>query len=212
MSSIPAEKASEGGSSVKEESPQLAAVTAKVRVSRFSLAKVIDVVGYKYGLAVLWILMIVVFSVLRPASFMTRANFAVMFGSQASTIVLALALVVALAGLCRQMRELRIELRVVFTEVEVVATPAVADATPRTQGGGMIPATAGATRFTHPWSVANVRAVLLPYGFATGRLPIGLQLAGGTYSMGVLCGPEITHQEATDWHPRRPLKTLIGKE
>lgn len=97
MASVSAEKASGGGSSVKEESPQLAAVTAKARASRLSLAKVIEVVGYKYGLAGLWILMIVVFSVLRPASFMTRANFSVMFGSQASTIVLALALVVALA-------------------------------------------------------------------------------------------------------------------
>lgn len=61
------------------------------------LHTILNVVGYKYGLALLWLLMIIVFSVLRPDTFMTRANFAVMFGSQSSSIVLALALVVALA-------------------------------------------------------------------------------------------------------------------
>ncbi len=97
MTSIPAQKASEGSPSPKKGTTRAASEAAKAGGSRFSLAKIIDLVGYKYGLAILWILMIVVFSVMRPNSFMTRANFAVMFGSQSAAIVLALALVVALA-------------------------------------------------------------------------------------------------------------------
>jgi ribose transport system permease protein len=59
--------------------------------------KLVNNLAYRYGLVFLWLALIVLFGALRPASFLTVANFGVMFGSQASTIILALALVVTLS-------------------------------------------------------------------------------------------------------------------
>ena len=54
--------------------------------------------GYRYGVIGVWILEIVVFSVLAPDSFLSWANFASIFSSQAGLLVLALALVPTLAA------------------------------------------------------------------------------------------------------------------
>jgi ribose transport system permease protein len=59
--------------------------------------RVIEVVGLRYGLVVLWVIMLVGFGLAMPNTFLTAANFSVMFGSQSGAIVLALALAVALS-------------------------------------------------------------------------------------------------------------------
>ncbi|MGD9985468.1 ABC transporter permease [Pseudonocardia sp.] len=51
----------------------------------------------KYALVGVWALVIIVFGVLRPDSFLTGANFSTIFGSQAVLAVLALALLLPLA-------------------------------------------------------------------------------------------------------------------
>ncbi|WP_375401659.1 ABC transporter permease [uncultured Amnibacterium sp.] len=54
--------------------------------------------GYRYGVIAVWALEIVIFSVLAPGSFLSWANFASIFSSQAGLLVLALALVPTLAA------------------------------------------------------------------------------------------------------------------
>lgn len=50
----------------------------------------------RYALIIAWILLVAVFSILQPGSFLTLANFSSMFGSQAVLVILTLALLIPL--------------------------------------------------------------------------------------------------------------------
>jgi ribose transport system permease protein len=52
--------------------------------------------GYKYGLVLVWAAVIVIFSVLRPATFATRSNAETILGSQAVLVIVTLGLILAL--------------------------------------------------------------------------------------------------------------------
>jgi ribose transport system permease protein len=54
--------------------------------------------GGRLALPVVWVLVIVIFGVLRPDTFLTVSNFASMFASQASLLVLALGLIIPLTA------------------------------------------------------------------------------------------------------------------
>jgi ribose transport system permease protein len=51
-------------------------------------------VAQRYGLVAVWILVIAVFGVLKPESFLTSGNFSTIFGSQAVLVVLTLGLII----------------------------------------------------------------------------------------------------------------------
>lgn len=63
----------------------------------FSVVRMLDEVGYRYGLIMVWLVLFALFGVLRPSSFLTGPSIGVMFGSQAALIILALALVTTLS-------------------------------------------------------------------------------------------------------------------
>ena len=52
----------------------------------------------RYALLLVWGVVIVVFGILRPDTFLTTANFSTIFGSQAILVVLTLALIVPLTA------------------------------------------------------------------------------------------------------------------
>jgi ribose transport system permease protein len=52
--------------------------------------------AYRWGLLVVWALVIVVFGVLKPDTFLTQSNFSTIFGSQAVLVILAVALLIPL--------------------------------------------------------------------------------------------------------------------
>lgn len=54
--------------------------------------------GERYGLVVAWLVVIVIFGILRPTSFLSWANFSTIFGSQAVLVVLTLGLIVPLTA------------------------------------------------------------------------------------------------------------------
>jgi ribose transport system permease protein len=54
--------------------------------------------GERYGILVLWAVVIVVFSLLRPHTFPTSANFETIFGTQAVQLVITLGLIVSLTA------------------------------------------------------------------------------------------------------------------
>jgi ribose transport system permease protein len=54
--------------------------------------------GERYGILVLWAIVIVVFSLLRPDTFFTSANFETIFGTQAVQLVITLGLIVSLTA------------------------------------------------------------------------------------------------------------------
>ncbi|MDB5622044.1 MAG: transporter permease, partial [Devosia sp.] len=54
--------------------------------------------GERYGLVIAWLVVIVVFSLLRPTTFFSWANFSTIFGSQAVLVVMTLGLIVPLTA------------------------------------------------------------------------------------------------------------------
>ena len=54
--------------------------------------------GERYGILVLWAVVIIVFSLLRPHTFATSANFETIFGTQAVQLVITLGLIVSLTA------------------------------------------------------------------------------------------------------------------
>ncbi|HXD66363.1 MAG TPA: ABC transporter permease [Solirubrobacteraceae bacterium] len=54
--------------------------------------------GERYGILVLWALVIIVFSILRPDTFATSSNFETIFGTQAVQLVITLGLIVSLTA------------------------------------------------------------------------------------------------------------------
>jgi ribose transport system permease protein len=61
-----------------------------------SLRDVIGLFAYRWGLLVVWAVIIVVFGALKPDTFLTSSNFSTIFGSQAVLVILALALLIPL--------------------------------------------------------------------------------------------------------------------
>jgi ribose transport system permease protein len=54
--------------------------------------------GERYGIIVMWIAVIIVFSILRPDTFFTTTNFETIFGTQAVQLVITLGLIVSLTA------------------------------------------------------------------------------------------------------------------
>ncbi len=113
------------------------------------------------------------------------------------------------AALYRQLISMRHEIRQVFAEVDVVATPTVPHPAPPIETSEMIATTASVTRFTYPWSVAGAPSLSVPCGFSAERLPIGLQLIGPPHSDMQLCSIGAAYQEVTDWHLHLPPVALM---
>lgn len=107
------------------------------------------------------------------------------------------------ARLYREMHLMARELRTTFDECDVVATPTVPGVASLIEGAEMISETAQLTRFTYPWSVAEVPAISVPVGVAAG-LPVGMQLVGAPFSEGLLLDIADALQEVTDCHELRP--------
>ena len=61
----------------------------------------------------------------------------------------------------------------------------------------------GARSFTTPYSLAALPAVVLPCGFSSGGLPIGLQMGGKPFDEATILKAAFAFKSATDWHLRR---------
>ena len=59
------------------------------------------------------------------------------------------------------------------------------------------------TRFTYPFSLAEVPVLSLPCGFCDG-LPVGLQLVAPHWQEARLLRTAWAYQQETDWHLQRP--------
>jgi ribose transport system permease protein len=64
--------------------------------SRRSTRDKLGLFAYRWGLLVVWGVVIVVFGLLKPDTFLTSSNFSTIFGSQAVLVILALALLIPL--------------------------------------------------------------------------------------------------------------------
>ena len=60
------------------------------------------------------------------------------------------------------------------------------------------------TRFTYPFSLAQLPVLSVPCGFTQGPLPVGMQLIAPAWAEAAILRAAQAYQQATDWHLRRP--------
>ncbi len=60
------------------------------------------------------------------------------------------------------------------------------------------------TRFTYPFSLAQVPVLSVPCGFTDGPLPVGMQLIAPAWAEVRILRAAQAYQQVTDWHLRRP--------
>lgn len=93
----------------------------------------------------------------------------------------------------------------VFKEVDVLATPVAPSPAFKIGEKTDDPlAMYLADVFTIPSSCAGVPALSVPCGFATGNLPVGLQLIGPQFSEDFLLKVGAAYEQSTEWHKQRP--------
>jgi aspartyl-tRNA(Asn)/glutamyl-tRNA(Gln) amidotransferase subunit A len=107
----------------------------------------------------------------------------------------------------RTLDRLRREVRGVFTEADVLITPAT-PMPPETIAAAIQadvpPRTTPSLRNTSPFDVYGLPTISVPCGFTKAGLPIGLQLSGPALGEPVVLALAHAYEQATEWHTRRP--------
>ena len=105
----------------------------------------------------------------------------------------------------QRLRErLRREVEALFATVDLLVfpgqmTPALRfDEVPMT---GLAPAS---LRFTAPWNLLGLPAVVVPCGFTRGGLPVSIQIVGRAFDDATVLRLARAYERVTEWHSRRP--------
>ncbi|MBV8085943.1 MAG: hypothetical protein JO247_14135, partial [Chloroflexi bacterium] len=116
------------------------------------------------------------------------------------------------AGL-RWRERLTVEMRRIFQECDVLATPTVPVTASRIgvdevdMNGEGVPRAGHWVRFTQPFNAAHLPASSQPCGFDRDGMPIGLQLSAPWWQEARILRVAAAYEGATDWHRRRaPLE------
>ena len=119
---------------------------------------------------------------------------------------------VSLAEIARRRRELeeaRRNISAIFADVDVLVTPTTPIPAPfiddlKTNPDALRPAELKLLRNTRPFNVWGLPAISVPCGFTqSGRLPVGLQIAGPHWREDLVLRLAHAYEQATDWHKRR---------
>jgi aspartyl-tRNA(Asn)/glutamyl-tRNA(Gln) amidotransferase subunit A len=95
-----------------------------------------------------------------------------------------------------------------LASVDVLATPATPLAAPGLAdaavelGGRTVGVVEAVCRFTGPFNLTGLPALVVPSGFTAAGLPVGLQLVGRPFGEGALLAAGHAWQRETDWHMR----------
>jgi aspartyl-tRNA(Asn)/glutamyl-tRNA(Gln) amidotransferase subunit A len=102
----------------------------------------------------------------------------------------------------------RRDLRMLFTQVDVLLFPTTPYSAPLIEDGAhLADSTRDATRFAYGGGLAGLPGLSLPCGFTTAGLPIGVLLEGAWFNEATLLRAGRAWQRITDWHLRRPSVT-----
>ncbi len=107
-------------------------------------------------------------------------------------------------GLNRQeQRRWRRELDRAFAQYDVLLAPTCGIPAPVIEESEGVATTRLLTRFTYPFSLAEVPVMNVPCGFTNG-MPVGMQLAASHWQEALLLRMAWAYQQVTDWHVQRP--------
>jgi aspartyl-tRNA(Asn)/glutamyl-tRNA(Gln) amidotransferase subunit A len=92
-----------------------------------------------------------------------------------------------------------------FETIDVLLVPATPlPATPIEDADPLALSKGNLTRFTRMFNLTGNPAVVLPCGFTSDDLPIGMQLVGAHWREDLILQVARTYEQATPWHLRRP--------
>lgn len=104
----------------------------------------------------------------------------------------------------RTARRLRVTLRRLYEQVDLLALPGQERTALRMDASGTLLEPFPTRDYTGPLNLVGLPAIAMPCGFDHEELPVGLQLAGRAWEEDVLLRVAHAYQQATDWHRRRP--------
>ena len=103
----------------------------------------------------------------------------------------------------QEQRRWRRELEKAFARCDVLLAPTCGIAAPIIEESEGVETTRLLTRFTYPFSLAEVPVLNVPCGF-TDNMPVGMQLVAPHWQEAVLLRAAWAYQQATGWHLQRP--------
>jgi aspartyl-tRNA(Asn)/glutamyl-tRNA(Gln) amidotransferase subunit A len=92
----------------------------------------------------------------------------------------------------------------IFEAVDVVVTPGGAKPALRFEEYASSPTAPTPIGFTGPFNLYGGPAIVVPCGFTSGGLPVGLQIAGRSFDESTVLRVAGAYQHGTDWHLRAP--------
>jgi aspartyl-tRNA(Asn)/glutamyl-tRNA(Gln) amidotransferase subunit A len=101
----------------------------------------------------------------------------------------------------RDLAKVRREIRNVFTGVDLLVLPTMADPPFRIETGLTRNVSA---RNTSPFDAYGIPTISIPCGFTSAGLPIGLQIAGAPWDESGVLALAHAYEQATAWHTRHP--------
>ena len=105
----------------------------------------------------------------------------------------------------RSQQELRRNLEIFFGDFDILCLPATPVTAPLISGQDAVEQARLLTRFTAPFNLTGLPAIVLPCGFNSAGLPIGLQLVARPWAESTLLRAAQAYENATPWHTRRPV-------
>jgi aspartyl-tRNA(Asn)/glutamyl-tRNA(Gln) amidotransferase subunit A len=104
----------------------------------------------------------------------------------------------------QEQRRWRRELEKSFAQCDVLLAPTCGIPAPIIEESEGVATTRLLTRFTYPFSLAEVPVMNVPCGF-TNSLPVGMQLVAPHWEEALLLRMAWAYQQVTDWHVQRPV-------
>jgi aspartyl-tRNA(Asn)/glutamyl-tRNA(Gln) amidotransferase subunit A len=107
----------------------------------------------------------------------------------------------AYAQALRELAQSRRDIKKVFTNVDLLVLPTMADPPFKIEAGLTRNVSA---RNTLPFDIYGIPVISIPCGFTSTGLPIGLQIAGAPWAEPAVLALAHAYEQATEWHTRHP--------
>jgi aspartyl-tRNA(Asn)/glutamyl-tRNA(Gln) amidotransferase subunit A len=98
----------------------------------------------------------------------------------------------------------RREVEALFERVDLLVFPGQAAPALRFEDFPMTGLATPAMRYTAPWNLLGLPAVVVPCGFSRAGLPVSIQIVGRAFDDATVLRLARAYERVTDWHRRRP--------
>ena len=104
----------------------------------------------------------------------------------------------------QEQRRWQRQLKQTFESYDLLLAPTCGIPAPLIEESEGVRTTRLLTRFTYPFSLAQVPVLSVPCGFTQGPLPVGMQLIAPAWAEAAILRAAQAYQQVTDWHLQRP--------